>query len=74
VKVTLLIAKIKPGWDQPENEKQFLRHGIGQHLQHAMMYTAGFKHGFNSARSTVDPVIIDGVTLSLSSCPFSSCG
>lgn len=52
---------LKPEWDQPENEKQFLRHGIGQQLQHAMMYTASFKHGFNSARSTVDP-LIDGVT------------
>lgn len=52
---------LKPGWDQPENEKQFLRHGIGQQLQHAMMYTASFKHGFNSARSTIDP-LIDGVT------------
>lgn len=71
MKVTLSshCKNLKPGWDQPENGKQFLRHGIGQQQQHAIMYTASFRHRFNSARSTIDP-LIDGVTPLPLSLPF----
>lgn len=71
MKVTLSshCKNLKPGWDQPENGKQFLRHGIGQQQQHAIMYTASFRHRFNSVRSTIDP-LIDGVTPLPLSLPF----